>query len=186
MIWYKHLLWLTLWVLFLLESSLMPWFLPGSISGMEMTIAAHFAFVLILYIGIYLNRRLAIGMALAFGLLHDVLFYGHVLGAYTFSMCLTTYVISMLLRDTHVSWYTGLGSITLGILAFDYLVFGLYTLFQITSVSPWWYLMHAALPTLLLNMIFASAIYYPVIQIFARIEKFVAPQEAEDYKAESP
>jgi len=186
MIWHKHLLWLTVWVLFLLESSLMPWLLPASVGGMQLGIAAHFAFVIILYIGIYLNRRLALGMAFAIGLLHDILFYGHVLGAYTFSMCLTTYVIFMLLRDTHVSWYTGLGSITLGVLAFDYIVFGLYTLFQITTVSPWWYFVHAALPSLLLNMIFASVIYYPVINIFARIEKYIAPEEPEDYKADSP
>lgn len=179
-------MWLVVCILFLLESSLMPWLLPTSVGGMQLNITVHFAFVIILYVGIYLNRRLAIGMAFAIGFMHDILFYGHVLGAYTFSMCLTTYVISMLLRDTHVSWYTGLGSISLSILVFDYLVFGLYTLFQITSVSPWWYFVHAALPTLILNMIFASAIYYPVINIFARIEKFVAPEEPDDYKVGNP
>lgn len=186
MMWHKHLLWLTVWILFLLESSLIPWLIPASAGGMQLSITAHFAFVLILYVGIYLNRRLALGMALAIGLLHDIIFYGHVLGAYTFGMCLTTYVISLMLRDTHVSWYTGLGSITFSILVFDYLVFGLYTLFQITSVSPWWYFLHAALPSMLLNMLFASVIYYPVINIFAKIEKFITPEETEDYKTESP
>lgn len=186
MIWYKHVLWFVVFFLFMLESSLIPWLVPSAAVELNLTFAAQFAFVLILYIAIYLNRHMALAMALVFGFMHDLIFYGHVLGAYTFGMSLVTYVISMMLRDSHISWYVGIGSIGLGLLSFDYLVYGLYRLFQITSVTPWWHFVHAALPSLLLNLCFTSALYYPVIRIFARIERYVAPDESDAYPTGNP
>lgn len=186
MTWYKHLLWLTVGVLFLLEGALLPWIIPSTASDWKLMIIPHFSWVTILFVAIYLNRHMAITMALVFGILHDIIYYGHVLGAYAFGMGVTTYVIALMLRDTHVSWYTGIGSIALGLIMFEGIVFGLYTLFQIASVAPTWYLLHAVLPTLLLNICFASAIYYPAIKIFARIEKYVAPTEPEAYPTGNP
>lgn len=181
--WYKHLLWLLVFLLFLAEGSLVPWILSGIVSDLRLSVAPQFVLIMIFYIAIYLNRPMAIAMALVFGLLHDFIYYGHMLGVYIFGMTLCVYLVGLILRDSHVTWYIGIGSVGLGLLLFHFLEYALYRLFQITDTNVWWHAVHGIGPSLLLNLTFAALIYYPVIKGFARIEKYVAPEEPEVPKA---
>jgi len=179
MIWYKHLLWAIVTLLFLIEGSLIPWVMPSLVSEMGLFVVPQFALILILYIGIYLNRHMAIAMGLVFGMLHDIIYYGHMLGVYAFGMGLSVYLITLILRDSHVSWYTGIGCIGMGFIFFDTLEYGLYRLFQVTEAAPWWYFVHAVFPSLVLNLTFALLVYYPIMKGFTKIEKFVASDDSE-------
>lgn len=185
MIWHKHLLWLSILLLFLIEGSLIPWLIPQLAAELKLMIVPQFALVMILYTAIYLHRNMAIAMGLVFGLLHDMIFYGHVLGAYAFSMGLCAYVAALLLRNSHVSWYVGIGCIGLALILFDGLIYGLYKLFQITSVSPGWHAVHAVIPSFILNLTFALAVYYPVIKVFAKIEKYIATEDSDSYQPDN-
>jgi len=178
--WYRFLLWFIGFLFFLCEGTIVPWLIPDFAADMQLVVTSRMAFIWFLYIAIYLQRSTAIAMALAFGLLHDLIFYGHMLGVHAFGMVLCTYLIALMLRDTHVTWYTGIASIGLGLIAFDMIKYGLYRLFQVTEADPWWHVVHNIVPSLSLNLLFALAIYYPVIKSFARIEKHIAPVEPDE------
>ena len=64
-------------------------------------------------------------------------------------MGITTYLIGLMLRDTHVTWYTGIGSILFGLLLFDVFVYGLYLLFQLANETPLRIFLYNMLPTLI-------------------------------------
>lgn len=185
MMWHKHALWLFVFLLFLLEGSLLPWLLPDT-GELKLQFIPHFAWVVIIFITIYLSRHMGLALALVFGILHDIVYYGHVLGVYAFGMGLATYIIGLLLRNSHVTWYIGIGTAALGLILFDIMVYSLYMLFQIVSISPWWIVQHVTLPSLLLNVIFASAIYYPAIKVFAKIEKYMTIEEQDSYPTGNP
>lgn len=188
MIWpgYKHLLWVIVLIFFLAEGALIPWLLPPWTAEMGLAIVPRLAFICILYIAIYLNRHMAVAMGLVFGLLHDIIFYGLVLGTYAFGMGITTYLIGLMLRDTHVTWYTGIGSILFGLLLFDVSVYGLYLLFQLANETPLRIFLYNMLPTLIFNLSIALLMYWPVLKGFSRIEKYVTPVESEHYPAGNP
>ena len=153
---------------------------------MGLAIVPHLAFICILYIAIYLNRHMAVAMGLVFGILHDIIFYGLVLGTYAFGMGITAYLIGLMLRDSHVTWYIGIGSIIFGLLLFDVLVYGLYLLFQLADEAPMRIFLYNTLPSLIFNLCIALIMYWPVLKGFSRIEKYVASSQSEHYPAGNP
>jgi len=88
--------WITLiiFVLFLLEGSVLPWLLPDVWLG-RVYVSPHFAFVFILYVTLYLSRHLALAYGLGFGLLKDIVFFGPMIGTLSFTMGLSAYLIGL-------------------------------------------------------------------------------------------
>jgi rod shape-determining protein MreD len=65
-----------------------------------------------------------------------------------------------------------------GNLFYDLLLYGINRLFRITSVPFEWVFLHQMLPSMLINLLFALAIYVPVRRMFESLP--VKPAEKEE------
>ncbi|MFD2612570.1 rod shape-determining protein MreD [Paenibacillus gansuensis] len=151
---------LILLALFVLEGSVLPWLIPGSWQE-QVRLAPHLVFVFIIYIALYINRYYALTFGLMFGALHDMIYYGHMLGNYTFSMAVVAYLAGLLLGRGA----SGLAQTLFAVLVFNFLldslIFGIYTLFSKVNVEYTWAVLHQIIPSLFLNVLFALIIYIP-------------------------
>jgi rod shape-determining protein MreD len=168
-------LWLSMLGIFILEGSLLQWFIPEAWQS-AVHVAPHFILILVLYIGLYKNRHTALVYGLAFGLLQDLIYYSPMLGPQSFSMGLTGYLAGLAHRRIHNSIVVSIIVIASCHLLYDLLVFGLYRLFRVTHLDLQWMFFHQMLPSMLINLLFALAIYVPVRNYF---EKTAEPEERE-------
>ena len=154
----KRNLVLYLFLLFLIEGSVMPWLIPEyELFQFE----PHFVLVAILYAAIFLNRYYALFFGLLFGLLQDFIYYGHMIGLQSFSMGLIGYAAGLLFRNAQVTLLMSLSMILLGNFAYESVVYFLYRLFEIIEFSFEWALVQVIMPSLILNLLFALIIYWP-------------------------
>ncbi|TBL81867.1 rod shape-determining protein MreD [Paenibacillus thalictri] len=152
-------------LIFVLEGSVLQWLIP-SVWQTKVHVAPHFILIVVLYIGLYQNRHTALVYGLAFGLLQDMIYYSPMLGPLSFSMGLSGYVAGLLHRRTHNSIVFTMISIGVGQLLYDMLVYGLYKLFRVTHLDFQWVFFHQMLPSMLINLLFALAIYVPIRKYF--------------------
>lgn len=161
--------------LFILQSTIVKWLIPVSWQ-MEANVAPQLTLVVVLLIGLYGDRHLAMVHGLAFGLLQDIVFYGPMIGTYTFNMGLLGYLAGLLgLRKTS-GLVSGLFAVCLLDFLFQWILFGLYRLFQMTHTSVEWTVLRQMLPSLLVDMLFALLIYVPI----RRLLELTAVQEEPD------
>jgi rod shape-determining protein MreD len=164
--------WITLllFALFLLEGTVIPWLMPAD--WQEKTfVSPHLVLVAVLYISLYSNRHLALVYGTGFGLLQDFIYYGPMIGANSFSMGLSAYLVGLLTRRNSVHVVMSMVAIALGVSLFACVRFGLYRMFQLTSVSFEWSLLHVMLPSLLIDLLFALVIYVPARKRLERLDE---------------
>lgn len=145
-------------ILLLIQTSVLPWLVPSAWSG---RLLLHLPFVMTVFVALLGGRHRAFLFGLGFGLLEDMLFYGHMIGAYAFGMALFGYLIGLAFERklntlAFVLLLTGVGS---GLL--DMLVYFVYKLFSLTHLSASFVFYWQVLPTLLLHMLVALALYLP-------------------------
>jgi rod shape-determining protein MreD len=173
----RHLPWMILFVLFLLEGTIVAWLLPQSWQSIVF-ISPHFNLVVILFVGLYLHRYTALFYGLLFGLLHDFIYYGHMLGTYSFGMGLAGYLAGLMQRKQPNMIFYNLLIIGLGLLLFESTNYGLNRLFNIVDTDYQFAITHYMLPSVLFNMLFALLIYVPMRKLLERIAPL--PDGAED------
>ena len=150
-------------LLFVLEGAFMPWIIPA---GFGDRISPHFMFVFVLYSALYGNRHQALLLGAGFGLLQDVVYYGHLLGLHFFTMGLIGYFTGVLLERKRATVMMAITIIGFACLLYDTSLFYIYKVFRITDSSYAWALLHYILPSLFLQMTFALACYIPVRRMF--------------------
>lgn len=80
---------LLLFVLFIAEGTILPWLLPDS---WHSRMVPNFVYVVILFVSVYYSRHTALVLGIVFGLIHDVVFYGFIIGIILLQWgCLHTY-----------------------------------------------------------------------------------------------
>src|SRR5689334_14420344 len=84
-----------LFILFLFEGTVMPMIIPTAWHS-NVIVAPHFTFIVILFMAIYVSRHWALAYGLIFGMLHDFVYYGPMIGTYTFGMGLASYLIGLI------------------------------------------------------------------------------------------
>ncbi|MCR8644143.1 rod shape-determining protein MreD [Paenibacillus sp. N1-5-1-14] len=157
----RHYRWLLLLLLFIVQGTLMPWILPESWQS-SVHISPNFVLVIILYYALYLGRHQALLYGVIFGLLQDFIYYGHMIGVFSFAMGLTGYLIGLMqVFRPHFVLYTVV-LIGVGVALCEMMVGSLYLLFNVTKVPYMFALTHYVLPSALFNMLFALAIYIPM------------------------
>jgi rod shape-determining protein MreD len=164
----RNWLWLILTGLFILEGTLLQWMIP-SIWQSKVYVAPHFILVIVLYIGLYVNRHTALLYGLIFGFLQDMLYYSPMLGPISFAMGLTGYLAGLTHRRLYSNILVSMLVIALGNLFFESIIYGLYRLFQITHLDLQWAFFHQMLPSMLINLLFALLVYVPVRKLFESI-----------------
>ncbi|CAG7655330.1 rod shape-determining protein MreD [Paenibacillus allorhizosphaerae] len=158
-------IWLILIVLFLLESSIVPWLIPVAWQT-KIIVDPHFILVIVLFIGLYMNRHTALVFGLIFGMLYDFIHYSPMLGPVSFAMGLTGYLAGLMYGRVYTSIVISMLVIALGNLFYEMIIFGLYRLFQVTHSDIEWFFFHQMLPGMLVNLLFALAIYVPLRKMF--------------------
>ncbi|OPA80347.1 rod shape-determining protein MreD [Paenibacillus selenitireducens] len=146
-------------LLLMIEGTVMPWIIPGD---WKLRIIPHFVFVIVLFYGVYTSRYLALVMGLVFGLLHDVIHYGNMIGVYSFSMGLCGYLIGKVFGDKRLGIGWMMLIVVLGSWLFDSTTYLIYTMFRVNHMSYDWALFYHIIPSVFLQLAFALLVYVPV------------------------
>ncbi|WP_055105546.1 rod shape-determining protein MreD [Paenibacillus ihumii] len=169
----KHVLILLLFVLFIVEGTVVPWLIPGA---WQTRIVPHLSYIAILFITVYDNRHSGLVLGLLFGLLQDVVYYGSIIGAYSFAMGLSSYLLGLVFRSPRAPLPLMMIVVIIGSLLLDSILFGTYSLFELTHQPYTWALMNHIIPNVFVHFVFALAIYVPLRRQLELITKHRSSQ----------
>jgi rod shape-determining protein MreD len=146
-------------LLVVLETCVVPWLIPPAWSD---RLFPHLAFIMTVYVAVFGGRHRAFFFGLGFGLLQDELFYGHMIGAYSFGMALLGYLCGLVMKRSRVSLAAVIVMAGIGSGVLDTMVYWIYELFSLAGVSFGYAVYNQVLPTLLLQAFLALLLYLPV------------------------
>jgi rod shape-determining protein MreD len=176
----RYLLPVILYVLFLFEGTVVPLMLPSSWQS-RIDVTSHFTFIVILFIAIYVSRHWALAYGLAFGMLHDIVYYGPMLGTYAFAIGLISYLIGLLSFFSKANMLASMLLILLGNFLLESMVYGIYRVFQITHISIHFAMTYHILPSMLVNLLFAILIYVPIRKLLENISAARDREEEDEF-----
>jgi len=164
-------------IIFVLEGALMPWLIPSSFGD---RIIPHFTFVMVIFASLYGSRHQALALGMGFGLLQDIMYYGHVMGAHFFFMGLIGYLIGILLERKKATLMLAISVIGFASIGFDSVLYFINKVFKLTTGSYPWALIQYILPSLFLQLVFALLFYVPVRKMFESRKQFHSSDSAEE------
>jgi rod shape-determining protein MreD len=176
----RYFLPVILYVLFLFEGTVMSLITPSSWQS-RIDVTSHFTFIVILFIAIYVSRHWALAYGLAFGMLHDIVYYGPMLGTYTFGFGLVGYLIGLLSLYSKANLLRSMLLVILGNFLLECMLYGIYRIFQITHISTQFALTYHILPSLLVNLLFAILIYVPIRKLLENVGAAREREEEEEF-----
>lgn len=146
---------------FVLESSLFPWLISMEWRS-RLLVYPKLVLVSIIFISIFTNRRIGVLFGVGFGLLQDVVFYGHMIGVNSFTYAIAAYLAGLLVRpNAAISMFSVMMIQCSAMLLFEISLYGLYRLFSVTGSDFGWMFMNGMLPSILISLFFALALYIP-------------------------
>lgn len=151
---------LSLVIMFILESALLPWLIPSQWRT-ELLIYPKLMLSGILYISMFANRRIGALYGFIFGLLQDVVFYGHMIGTNAFAYALSAYLAGLLVRPPKVTILPAVFVQIFALMLFELSSYSIYRLFNVFEAPIGWAFTHAILPSVLISLFLALAIYVP-------------------------
>lgn len=160
---------LFLLLLFILEGSVVQVFVPSA-WGMSYETIPRFALVGTILISLFIGRREGLIYGLIFGLLQDVVF-GHIIGVYTLSMMVASYLAGLVLMLFHRSIAVVFTTLLLVLFGHEWLTYTLFRLFVTNPVDVQWTLTHEIFPTVLLNMVFAAFVYVLMKKLCLQVQE---------------
>ncbi|HTG69199.1 MAG TPA: rod shape-determining protein MreD [Candidatus Udaeobacter sp.] len=167
---------LLMFLLFIVEGAVMPWIIPA---GFGHRIIPHFVFVVVIFSGLYSRRHLALLLGVSFGMLQDVVYFGHLLGINAFIMGLMGYFTGVLLERRRSTIMMAISIVGFACLLYDSVIFFIYRVFRITNESYAWALIDHILPSLFLQLAFALACYVPARKWFEEQTKVKSEKSEE-------
>jgi rod shape-determining protein MreD len=177
---HRYFLPVILYVLFLFEGTVMPLIIPSAWQS-RIEVAPHFTFIIILFIAIYVSRHWALAYGLAFGMLHDIVYYGPMLGTYTFGLGLVSYLIGLISLRSKANMLTSMLLILLGNFVLELILYGIYRVFQITHLSIDFTLTHLILPSMLINLLFTILVYVPIRKLLENVGATIVREEEDEF-----
>lgn len=163
-------------LLLLFEGAVVPWLIPEDWST---RLYPHFAFILALFVAGVAGRHAAFLFGLGFGLLQDLLAYGHLIGPYAFGMGLLGYAAGLFYERKPMKLGFLLWIVMIATLLLDTIVYSLYMLFGLTDLSYPYALYWQIAPTALLQTLLALLLYVP-LRRYAVKPSALAPDEAKE------
>ncbi|MEQ4483555.1 rod shape-determining protein MreD [Cohnella silvisoli] len=145
--------------LVVIENSVFPWLVPSAWSE---RLLPHLCFIMTLYVAGFTGRHKAFMFGLGFGLLQDILAYGHLIGPYGFGMGLLGYMAGLAseYRNFTIGFFVWV--VLIGGVLLDTIVYLIYKLFQITELQYAYAFYWQIAPTALLQLLIALLLYVPV------------------------
>lgn len=150
-------------LIFFVEGTIMPWIIP---SGYSTRIVPHFVFVFVIYSALYSSRHRALILGTGFGMLQDVVYFGHLIGPSAFAMGLIGYYTGVLMERKRSTLLAALSLIGIACILYDSALYAIYYVFRITNEPYAWALLDHILPSLFLQLAFALACYIPARRLF--------------------
>lgn len=160
---------LLLFGIFLLEGTWLNWLIPGDWQS-RVLVAPHLVLVAVFFIGLYLDRKTAALYGLCFGLLHDIVYIGPMIGVYCFATGLMGYLAGWFPLRSHGNILTSLFFMAVGSFAFEWFIYGIYRVFEITHVGVYRAFLYHMLPSVLMNLLFALIVYVPVRKLLEKVK----------------
>jgi rod shape-determining protein MreD len=176
----RYFLPVILYVLFLFEGTVMPLMIPTAWQS-RIDVTSHFTFIVILFIAIYVSRHWALAYGLVFGMLHDIVYYGPMLGTYAFGFGLISYLIGLLSLHSKGNMLTSMLLILSGNFLLELIVYGIYHVFKITQISIHFSMTYIILPSMLVNLLFAIIIYVPIRKLLENVGAAREREEEDDF-----
>ncbi|XEC93179.1 rod shape-determining protein MreD [Paenibacillus tarimensis] len=158
-----RLILLLMFFLFLIEGTIMHWLIPA---GWTDRLLPQFTYIFVLYAALYSGRHIALLLGLGFGLLQDIVYYGHMIGVNGFAMGLCGYFFGLLFGLKRIPMPATLSLIGFSCLLYNTIVYFIYFVFRITQESYEWALVNHIVPSLFLQLAFALAFYVPARRWF--------------------
>lgn len=146
-------------MLLIIENSVVPWLIPP---GWSDRLLPHLCFIMTLFVAGFTGRHAAFLFGIGFGLLQDILSYGHLIGPYGFGMGLIGYLAGLTAeRKSFTIGFFVWVAIMSGLLL-DSIVYFIYKLFRITDLEYAFVFYWQVAPTALLQLFIALLMYVPV------------------------
>ncbi len=170
----RSVLVLLLFLLFIVQGTILPWLIPDV---WQMRIIPNLVLIVILFVTVYHHRHTALILGLSFGMLHDIVFYGRIIGAHSFTMGLTAYLLGLLFQIPRAPLPLMMTVILLGSLLGDSMLFGIYSVFNLNQEPYSWALMNHMLPTMLFHFAIGLILYIPLRRQLELLKKEASKEE---------
>lgn len=165
----RFLFFLTLFFLFIIEGTVVQLFSPDR-WGIPMIMIPRFVVVILIFSALFLGRFQGLFIGLLFGLMYDVI-YGSVIGIYGFSMALVGYFSGLTFKIFQQNIILILLTVLSSLLIHEFIVYGLLTLISFVDMDVQLFFFQKVIPTIILNMIFALLITYPIRLILIQVRE---------------
>ncbi|WP_438434353.1 rod shape-determining protein MreD [Gorillibacterium sp. sgz500922] len=174
----RSLLVLIMLAVFLIEGTWVNWLLPADWQS-RILVAPHLVLLLVIFIGVYWNRHYGLFFGLGFGLLHDIVFYGPMIGTFCFGYGLVGYAAGLFPFRTERNILTTLFIVAAGNFGFEWLIYGIYRLMNVIHTRPEWSFLHHILPSIAANLLVAIVFYVPLRKLMERVRRPLQVKEQE-------
>lgn len=161
-----------LFLLMLIFESLFVQFLPGNLFQGEKIVVPHFLIITLIFFTIYGNQKLGIIYGFVFGLLFDT-FYTGILGIYLFLFPLTAYIIVKIMKIVQNNIFTVSFFSLIGVVFLEVVVYEIYNIIGVTTMSFSSFFSIRLIPTLFLNAVFTVIAAYPLKRYFENFADYL-------------
>lgn len=165
-------------LLFIVEGTWMNWLLPAAWQS-DVVVSPHPVMIVIIFLGIYWSPLAGLFFGLAFGMLHDIVFYGPMLGTYCMGFGMVGFLAGLFPFRTQSNILTTLFIVALGEFSFEWLIYGIYRLMNIIHTSPQRVFLFHIMPSILINLFVALLLYIPLRRLFERARLPLVVEEQE-------
>ncbi len=163
-------------LVFVVEGSIVPWIIP---EGFGDRIIPHFVFIFVMFAALYGNRHMALFLGAGFGLLQDIVYYGHLIGSHSYLMALIGYFAGVLFANRKPTIIMAVTVIGTACIMYDSILFMINKVFKITNLEYAGALISYILPSLFLQLVFMLICYVPLRRLFQSTQK-VQLEDEED------
>lgn len=165
---------LLLFLLFVLQGTVLPRLIPDA---WQMRMIPNLVFIVILFVTVYHHRHTALILGLCFGMLHDIVFYGRILGAHSFAMGVSAYLIGLIFQIPRAPLPLMMTVILLGSLLSDTILFGIYSVFNLNQEPYSWALLEYMLPSMLFHFAIGLIVYVPLRRQLEKLKNTTRKEE---------
>ncbi|MFE4714487.1 MULTISPECIES: rod shape-determining protein MreD [Paenibacillus] len=165
---------LLLFLLFILEGTVLPRLIPNA---WQMRVIPNLVFIVILFVTVYHHRHTALILGLSFGMLHDIVFYGRILGAHSFAMGVSAYLIGLIFQTPRAPLPLMMTVVLLGSLLSDTILFGIYSVFNLNQEPYSWAILEYMLPSMLFHFAIGLLLYVPLRRQLEKLKNETRKEE---------
>lgn len=160
---------LTMFFLLVIEGTIVQVFAPER-WGLTILMIPRFVVVILIFSALFLGRLQGLLLGLLFGFVYDII-YGGVIGIYTFSMAIVGYFSGLSFKIFQQNIFIILSTILVALVTHEFMVYGLLSLIGYVQMDVQDFFLQKVIPTLVLNLIFALLVAYPVQKVLVQMKQ---------------